>query len=510
MSQPRSPKSWSVSSWLKKHFSNRFFDRYANLLALSEGTMWSIQHTLNQIVTFVKPKAAKRCGKPKIPNFLPRLEPLETRQMLTAYTWGGGSGNWSTTTNWTPNGDPGSSDTVTISSGTVVVDSSVTVGGFTFSGGTVELDYTLTLAGSSSWTGGSFQPVVSPHGPEVHVASTATLSISSGSAKSIGGDVNLLNYGTVNWTSDNIAISAAEIINESGGIWTMANSVGFTDTTMYDNTFYNDGTLNLGGVNQMQMTDFAQSSSGILVAGIEQVSGSLYDQLELGGSFLGGGTLEVEPLPGLNVNPGDVFPVLTASGIADFAGVDIASGFSNSVGVTYTGSTDVNAVIGGAATLSTGTSTATTQVAGSGNVSLLTGNLNIQVAAAVDYTPLEEDDLYYYPGLEYDSDTASPTPLIGVSLPTLSTDPALSDIKATLTWNGTAQTPVTFSMPVGSTPGDTYDFAVQVASPVSTTKVYSYSIAVEEDYSGSSTIQTLTGTAFVVVNGSAPTATAGR
>ena len=45
-------------------------------------------------------------------------------------------------------------------------------------------------------------------------------------------------------------------------------------------------------------------------------------------------------------------------------------------------------------------------------VSLQTGNLHAEVSAAQDYSPLEQDVLYYYAGLEYNSDTANPQPLL--------------------------------------------------------------------------------------------------
>jgi len=76
----------------------------------------------------------------------------------TSYTWNGStSTDWGTSTNWTPNGVPGSSDNVTIVSGTYdpVYDGSSGVTDFTISSDTLDLNgYTLSISGTAIFSGG--------------------------------------------------------------------------------------------------------------------------------------------------------------------------------------------------------------------------------------------------------------------------------------------------------------------------------------------------------------------
>ncbi len=72
----------------------------------------------------------------------------------------------------------------------------------------------------------------------------------------------------------------------------------------------------------------------------------------------------------------------------------------------------------------------------------------------------------------------------------------------TLTWNGVAQSPVTFST-TGHSPGDVYLLNTQVASPVTTTGVYPWTITIQATLPGGNIVQsTISGTTAVVVNGS--------
>lgn len=73
-----------------------------------------------------------------------------TSVMATSYTWNGGSSTWSTTTNWTPNGTPGSGDDVTINSAsaiTITLGAITTVNSLTVSGGS-----TVSFAGAYAFT----------------------------------------------------------------------------------------------------------------------------------------------------------------------------------------------------------------------------------------------------------------------------------------------------------------------------------------------------------------------
>src|SRR6266852_5241123 len=119
MATPTGPNESRLRDWFKKHFSNRFYDCFEGLFSLGESPglrcprfgvpFMGIGHLLNRIATFVKPGSRPRSSKPKIPNFYPRLEPLETRYMLTSSTWTGSSlvdQNWSNSGNWSA-GVPG-------------------------------------------------------------------------------------------------------------------------------------------------------------------------------------------------------------------------------------------------------------------------------------------------------------------------------------------------------------------------------------------------------------------
>ncbi len=76
----------------------------------------------------------------------------------------------------------------------------------------------------------------------------------------------------------------------------------------------------------------------------------------------------------------------------------------------------------------------------------------------------------------------------GTALPTT--------ITATLTWNGTAQTPVTYNT-TGFSPGDLLLLAQQVTSAVTTTGRYDWSLSVTLNYTTPVTLPG-SGTAFVV------------
>lgn len=69
-----------------------------------------------------------------------------TRVIAVSYTWNGGSSTWNTTTNWTPNGTPGTNDDVTINSAsaiTITLGNATVVNSLTVSGGS-----TISFAGA--------------------------------------------------------------------------------------------------------------------------------------------------------------------------------------------------------------------------------------------------------------------------------------------------------------------------------------------------------------------------
>ena len=84
---------------------------------------------------------------------------LSEKGFSTSYTWTGTTSTaWGTSTNWSPNGIPGSSDNVTIVSGThqPSLSASVAVANFTMTSGTLTLSsFTLTCADTGTFNGGT-------------------------------------------------------------------------------------------------------------------------------------------------------------------------------------------------------------------------------------------------------------------------------------------------------------------------------------------------------------------
>ena len=105
--------------------------------------------------------------------------------------------------------------------------------------------------------------------------------------------------------------------------------------------------------------------------------------------------------------------------------------------------------------------------------------------------------------LAYNSDTVSVQPIIETTYQSDPNGPVPTQIQVQLTWNGTAQPWVTFST-AGHSPGNVYQLNTQVASPVATTGVYPWMVAIQATLPGGNIVDsTISGTAPVVANGSA-------
>src|SRR5205823_6176731 len=76
--------------------------------------------------------------------------------------------------------------------------------------------------------------------------------------------------------------------------------------------------------------------------------------------------------------------------------------------------------------------------------------------------------------LVYNSDTVNVKPIVAVQLTSLGSDPVPSSIVATLTFNGSADSPITFSTTSHSA-GDTYLLALQHATQITSTGYYAWS-----------------------------------
>ena len=103
--------------------------------------------------------------------------------------------------------------------------------------------------------------------------------------------------------------------------------------------------------------------------------------------------------------------------------------------------------------------------------------------------------------LTYNSSTVAVQPIIDATYYTDPSGPVPTQIQATLTWNGTAQPPVTFQT-TGHSPGDAYLLGIQVANPVASTGVYPWSVLIQATLPGGAILtSTVGGTAPVTANG---------
>jgi hypothetical protein len=72
-----------------------------------------------------------------------------SRADATSYSWNVASGDWFTTTNWSPNGVPGAADDAVIANGgTATLNAAASVTSFTLSNGTRDGTGTLDVSGT--------------------------------------------------------------------------------------------------------------------------------------------------------------------------------------------------------------------------------------------------------------------------------------------------------------------------------------------------------------------------
>src|SRR6185436_2213544 len=70
-----------------------------------------------------------------------------------SYTWNNGNADWTSMSNWNPNGIPGPSDDAIINGGTCTVSTAINVQSVAFTNGTLNGGGTLTIASSFNWSG---------------------------------------------------------------------------------------------------------------------------------------------------------------------------------------------------------------------------------------------------------------------------------------------------------------------------------------------------------------------
>jgi fibronectin-binding autotransporter adhesin len=158
--------------------------------------------------------------------------------------WLGGNGNWTNGTNWSsspafPNNDASTHYSVVIQSGTVSLDTNITISRFLLTGGNLAGGNTLTVNDRFIWTAGAISG--SPGSSiDLGAGSTSTISyLSLPALRPLNGRI-LNNAGTVNQDA-NIGGSGWIINNLAGGTWNLSASLGEPPSTQY--TFNNAGTL---------------------------------------------------------------------------------------------------------------------------------------------------------------------------------------------------------------------------------------------------------------------------
>ncbi|HUB24413.1 MAG TPA: hypothetical protein VL992_03210, partial [Tepidisphaeraceae bacterium] len=133
-----------------------------------------------------------------------RIEPMESRLLLSAVSWSSASGgSWSTASNWSAGKVPQSGDTVTIDQPgniQITLTGSVSVGSISVTGDTLLVSAgTLSLAGNSTISAG------------------ATLSLTSNSLVTLAPGANLTNSGT-------ITVNPGSQLDDDGALSQLAGS----------------------------------------------------------------------------------------------------------------------------------------------------------------------------------------------------------------------------------------------------------------------------------------------
>ncbi len=148
---------------------------------------------------------------------------LSVQLFATSYVWNGSTGDWGTSGNWSPNGIPGSSDQVSISSGTVTVSSNRSVGSLTITGGTLLLSGSsvLTVNNSANWSNGT---ITGSSSAKISFGASCSMIISGSGEKSMD-YLTFENYGDIVWQdAGEIKVNhEAHFINRSGANFDIEN-----------------------------------------------------------------------------------------------------------------------------------------------------------------------------------------------------------------------------------------------------------------------------------------------
>jgi hypothetical protein len=173
---------------------------------------------------------------------------------MTAYTWGGGTGNWKVASNWSPGspvGPPKATDTATIGATgpayTVTLNSADAAQSLTenSSSATVDDAGSLTLSGTFTLSAGTF---ILDSGGRL---SGGTTNLTGGTFACDGGTLSGVTYdGTLDLSGSGASIHLARgtVVNNAAGAGAgTINDTGDGSSLSFDNTqTFNNATINLG------------------------------------------------------------------------------------------------------------------------------------------------------------------------------------------------------------------------------------------------------------------------
>jgi RHS repeat-associated protein len=240
-------------------------------------------------------------------------EPLESRILLTAISWNGGTGNWNAAANWTPAQIPGYGDDVTIAvAGSVVnVDDSerastvTTSAGTTFNlnagaqilidnGGTISGGLKVAAAqdatGAAQLNTGSFTSLVLGGATTLagdliggHYTNSGTMTVDGGA---LGSGVNLANNATMNVTNGFYIGNSCVLVNGSAGTVDLQDDTAFSGAGTITNAGLFEKTAGTGTtIIPSTMQAFEDTDGTISVQ-----TGELSDQT---GAYLQGTTFNI-------------------------------------------------------------------------------------------------------------------------------------------------------------------------------------------------------------------------
>jgi RHS repeat-associated protein len=139
---------------------------------------------------------------------------------------------------------------------------------------------------------------------------------------------------------------------------------------------------------------------------------------------------------------------------------------------------------------------------GEATVDLNQGALRLSHGLDFDQSP--GTDVGGNPALIYNSATVNVRPVIQLAVQSDPNGTMATQAQVQLTWNGTAQSPVTYSLS-GYQPGEEIDLSAEVTSPVTTSGAYPWSVTITLTFPNNSTIQlTDSGTKYVVARDASP------